>query len=107
MISLCSRLGLVHNLVRIPDFKIQRALLDTQFQRIRREVEERQSPDNLLGLLEREYQQFTESVNQWKALQAERHERVVAVLEGAIGQNSACMPREQAMHSKLRTLGMP
>ena len=33
MISLCSRLGLASNLVRVPDFRIQRALLDTQFQR--------------------------------------------------------------------------
>jgi len=107
LISVCSRLGLAHNLVRIPDFKIQRALLDTQFQRIRREVEERQSPDNLLGLLEREYQQFTESVNQWKALQAERYERQVAVLEGALSEQRQRLHakwEQAAMHSKLRTL---
>ncbi len=38
MISLCEKIGLARNLVRVPDFKIQRAILDTQFERARREL---------------------------------------------------------------------
>lgn len=107
LIGLCDKVGLARNLVRTPSFKIQRAMLDTQFQRIRREVEERQSPDNLLGLLEREYQQFTDFVNQWKALQAERYERQVAALEGALSEHRQRLHAKwdnAAMHSRLKTL---
>jgi stearoyl-CoA desaturase (delta-9 desaturase) len=77
MISLCSRIGLASKLNRIPDFKIQRAILDTQFQRARRQLEQARAPDteSLRATLEREYQLFCESVSNWTALQADRYER--------------------------------
>ena len=84
MIHLCSRVGLASNLQRVPDFKIQRAILDTQFQRARNKMDESQSPESLRATLEREYQLFTESINQWTALQAERYERKKAELGGAL-----------------------
>lgn len=84
MIRLCATLGLASNLVKVPDFRIQRALLDTQFARARRELEAKAGDETLRELLEREYQLFTESVNQWRALQSERYERRVAGLGDAL-----------------------
>jgi len=75
MISLCSLLGLARNLNQVSDFKIQRAILDTEFQRARNKLEEARSDETLRATLEREYQLFTEFINEWTALQAERYER--------------------------------
>lgn len=102
MINLCSRLGLASNLSRVPNFKIQRAILDTQFERARRKLERADNSETLLASLEREYQLFTESVNQWKALQAERYERKVAELEGAIEERKAALLKKWE-HAALRT----
>ncbi|GAB3285478.1 fatty acid desaturase [Parahaliea aestuarii] len=102
MIALCSRVGLASNLSRVPNFKIQRAILDTQFERARRKLERADNSEPLLASLEREYQLFTESVNQWKALQAERYERTVAELEGAIEERKAALLKKWE-HAALRT----
>ena len=84
MINTCSRLGLARNLVRVPDFKIQRALLDTEFQRARAKLASSPASESLRAMLEREYQEFTESINQWKALQAERYGRTKEQLGGVL-----------------------
>jgi stearoyl-CoA desaturase (delta-9 desaturase) len=84
MIALCARVGLASELNRVSDFKIQRAILDTQFERARNKMEQVHSSESLRASLEREYQQFTESINQWTALQAERYERKKAELGGAL-----------------------
>ncbi|KAA1190127.1 acyl-CoA desaturase [Pseudohalioglobus sediminis] len=86
MINACSRVGLARKLVRVPDFKIQRAILDTQFQRARRQMEASPSADSLRATLEREYQQFTESVNEWTALQSQRYEAKKAEIGGALSE---------------------
>jgi len=86
LISACSQLGLAKNLVRVPDFKIQRAILDTQFQRARDQLELSRSPDSLRATLEREYQLFTESINQWTGLQTERYESKKAEIGGALSE---------------------
>lgn len=107
MISLCARLGLARNLTRIPDFKIQRAILDTQFERARRKLEDAENSGPLLATLEREYQLFLDSVNQWKALQAERYERKVAELEGAIEERKLALWRKwerAALRTKFKEL---
>ena len=94
MISLCSRVGLASNLVRIPDFKIQRAILDTQFQRARDQLEESHSPESLRATLEREYQLFTESINEWTALQAQRYETKKAEIGGALSEKKLALARK-------------
>ena len=113
MISACSRVGLASDLKRVPDFKIQRAILDTQFERARSKMEEAQSSETLRASLEREYQLFTESVNQWTALQAERYERKKSELSEALGERKgqlgdALAQRRQRLqqqweHAALRT----
>jgi len=84
MISLCSWLGLASNLNRVPNFKIQRALLDMQLQRARQQIEGQRHLEHLRELLEREYQQLTESIQRWKELQGQRYRGKVEELEGAL-----------------------
>ena len=74
MIAGLARLGLARDLQRVPNFRIQRALLDMQFKRAQRLAEDRDETA-LLAILEREYQLFSEAVQKWKQLQAERYER--------------------------------
>ena len=107
MIALCSHVGLARNLNRVPDFKIQRAILDTAFQRARNKLEHAQNSESLLEMLEREYQLFTESVNQWTALQAERYERTKEQLTGALEERKHQLQQKwenAALHTKLKTL---
>lgn len=102
LISLCARVGLARRLQRVPDFRIQRAILDTQFARARRALEADAASEGLRSVLEREYQLFTESVNQWKALQAERYERRKGELEDALEARRQQL-LEKWEHAALRT----
>lgn len=101
MINLCSHAGLASKLVRVPDFKIQRAILDTQFERARTELAHHESSDTLRTILEREYQLFTESINQWKLLQSRRMEARVAQFEGALEE------RRQQLYSRWESAALP
>ncbi len=74
MIAGLARLGLATDLQRVPDFRIQRALLDMEFKRAQVFAEGRKEKA-LLDILESEYQLFTDAINQWKQLQTERYER--------------------------------
>lgn len=69
-----SKVGLCWNLVRVDNFKIQRAIMDTTFERARRQLEQH---DNwpLREMLEHEYAAFSESVRQWRELQSQRYEK--------------------------------
>lgn len=107
MINLCARVGLAHNLTRVPNFKVQRAILDTQFQRARQKLEQAEYRDTWMDTLEREYQLFTESINQWRELQSERYERTVADLEGVIEERKTALRlkwEQAALRSKLKEL---
>lgn len=107
MITLCAYLGLASNLNRVPDFKIQRAIIDTQFQRARRELDAGRDSETLRSMLEREYQLFTESVNQWTALQAERYERTKEQLGGALEERRQHLQSKwdhAALRTRLKTL---
>jgi stearoyl-CoA desaturase (delta-9 desaturase) len=72
LIAAASWMGLAYDLRRTPKFKIRRARLQVQF----RELQERLSgnPDAMTWaeVLDREYQQFKDTVAQWQAVQAER-----------------------------------
>ena len=87
MINLCAKVGLAGKLTRISNFKIQREILDTQFQRAKRNLEATANSESLRVSLEREYQLFTDCVNQWKSLQAGRVERKVSQLEDALEEH--------------------
>jgi stearoyl-CoA desaturase (delta-9 desaturase) len=102
MISACSQLGLARNLNRVPDFRIQRALLDTEFERARAKLEKAQNSESLRHMLEREYQEFTESINQWTALQAKRYERRKGQLGGVLEEKKQRL-QQKWEHAALRT----
>jgi stearoyl-CoA desaturase (delta-9 desaturase) len=86
IIAACEHVGLASDLNRVSDFKIQRAILDTQFERARSSMEESACSATLRANLEREYQLFTDAINQWKVLQAERYERKKTELGEALGE---------------------
>ena len=52
--------------------------------------------------LERELQLFAQSVSRWKALQAERYERTVGELEGALEERKRLL-REKWQQAAIRT----
>ncbi|MEH6580990.1 MAG: fatty acid desaturase [Halioglobus sp.] len=107
MISLCARVGLASKLTRVSDFKIQREILDTQFLRANRKLDQTGNSESLRASLEREYQLFTESINQWKALQAQRYERKVALLEGVLEERKQKLQEKwqrAAVHTQFKEL---
>ena len=107
MIALCQRLGLASNLSRVSDFKIQRAILDTAFARARHKVAQTENSESLKDMLEREYQLFTESINEWTALQTQRIERTREQLSGALEEGKHHLQQKwenAALHTQLKTL---
>jgi stearoyl-CoA desaturase (delta-9 desaturase) len=106
MIAGLARIGLATKLQRVPNFRIQRALLDMQFKRAQQLAEARDEKA-LVAILEREYQLFTESVAQWKSLQAERYERHRDQIGGAIEERRAQLQQrweQAALRSRFREL---
>lgn len=106
MIALCAHLKLASDLKRIPDFRIQRALLDMQFKRALA-LAERKSESALSEILEHEYQLFTDAVNQWKALQAKRYEKHREQLGDALEESRQQLLsrwEQAALRSKFREL---
>jgi stearoyl-CoA desaturase (delta-9 desaturase) len=106
MIAGLARVGLASRLQRVPDFRIQRALLDMQFKRAQALAENRDEPA-LLDILEREYQLFSESIQQWKQLQAERYERRKGELGDAIEERRHQLQQrweQAALRSRFREL---
>jgi len=106
MIAGLARLGLAHDLQRVPNFKIQRALLDMQFKRAQQVAQDNEEPA-LVEILEREYQLFSESVHKWKQLQAERYERGREQLGDALEEGKAQIQQrweQAALRSRFREL---
>lgn len=102
MINLCSRIGLASNLNRVPNFKVQRAMLDTAFQRARRELDSGVDSKTLRDTLEHEYQLFSDFISQWKALQADRYERTKGQL-GDVLEGHRVQLQQKWEHVALRT----
>jgi stearoyl-CoA desaturase (delta-9 desaturase) len=73
-INVASWLGLARNLKRVPWFKIQRALLDSQFRRARQQIEQLQGRAHIEQLRTRvadEYAAFCAAVTAWTQLREE------------------------------------
>ena len=107
MIALCARVGLASELKRVSNFKVQRAILDTTFDRARTKLEGAMHSESLSEMLEREYQLFTESINQWTALQAGRYERTKGQLSDALYEHKQHLHQKwevAALVNKLKTL---
>lgn len=73
LIASSAWVGMASELKRTPSFKIQRARLQMQFEQLRARLEA--ADDSSLTwreTLDREYQQFRDTVAQWQAVQADR-----------------------------------
>lgn len=77
LIVACSWVGLAHSLNRVSDFKIQKALVTMQFKRANERLNKTSNAEIWKQYLEQEYQQFMESMNEWRSLQQEwyQHKR--------------------------------
>lgn len=71
-ISSCAALGLAWNRKRIPQFKILRARLNMEFKLARQKLEQGGASPTWMEQLEKEYEQFADTVKQWQQLQIER-----------------------------------
>ncbi len=75
LIAACSWLGLASNLKRVPEFKIQRAMLQSQFERAREKLAACKHSSRLAEVqhkLEAEWQHFSHTVAEWTRLQGEK-----------------------------------
>ncbi len=73
LIAVSSWFGLAYELKRTPKFKIQRARLQMQFRRLRESLSGAdESTHTWREAMDREYQQFKDTVAQWQAVQSER-----------------------------------
>ncbi|WP_373080001.1 acyl-CoA desaturase [Zhongshania sp.] len=70
LIKSASWLGLTWDLRKVPDFKIQRAILTMQFKKAEQTLRQRQGAEakQFGAFLEQEYQQFCEYLNDWSAV---------------------------------------
>ena len=72
LIAACSWLGLARDLKRTAAFKIQRARLQIRFEELQERLANEPTLPTWREVVEREYQQFRDTVGQWQAVQAER-----------------------------------
>lgn len=75
LIVVLSWFRLTRNLRRVPEFKIQRAMLQRQFERVQLRLQRCANPGRLAelqALLEREFEAFAVILNEWKQLQGQR-----------------------------------
>ena len=100
-ISVCSWFGLARNLKRTPNFKIQRARLTMVFKRAQEKIEKYGENPRWRKMLETEYAQYKETVNQWQQLQMERMQQSRQKLADAIDQ-SALTARYRELELELK-----
>jgi stearoyl-CoA desaturase (delta-9 desaturase) len=74
LIRAASWVGLARDLNRVPDFKIQKALLDMQFKRAQHSLDVCSNADAWRGHLEHEYQQFLAHLHEWNTLRQQWYE---------------------------------
>lgn len=77
LINSLSWVGLASNLRRVPDFKIQEALVHMQFEQANAQLRQQHLPntDAWKLHLESEYQQFLQTLANWKQLRAEWYDQ--------------------------------
>ena len=103
LIAALSKLGLARELNRVPDFKIREALIAMQFKRAEQKLLTTQNTDNLRHSLEQEYQQFLESLQEWKALREQWYIRKRQQLTDA-GQDWSRLWEQTELHNRVKEL---
>ena len=75
LINVARWCGLARNLNRVPDFKIEKALLDMQFKRAQHRLATASNGELWREHLEREYQHFLDSLHEWNTLRQQWYEQ--------------------------------
>ncbi|HEX4872326.1 MAG TPA: fatty acid desaturase [Nevskiaceae bacterium] len=104
LIALCARIGLASKLKRVPEFTIQRAMLERQFQKAREQLERCRHPGRLKvlqGLLQHELDTFGATLAEFRQLQAEKIEAARRQL-AENWENSEVRKRLQMLEDSLR-----
>jgi stearoyl-CoA desaturase (delta-9 desaturase) len=104
LIAGCSVVGLTRGLKRVPEFKIQRAMLQRQFERAQERLRACKHSGKLevmKKLLEHELEAFSHTLNEWKQLQAERIEAARNKIADQ-WEHSEARARFQALEQALR-----
>jgi len=104
LIAACAALGLATNLKRVPEFKIQRAMVQAQFERARERLAAR-SPacgrrQEWQQMLEAEWQHFSQTVSEWTRLQSEKFEAAKQQFSDQLQEKW----EHSEMHRQLRAL---
>lgn len=95
-IAVLSWVGLASNLKRVPDFKIQEALVQMQFEHAKEQLAKGKAAGNVDAwrtALEKEYQQFLETLATWKELRFEWYD----------GKRQAFNEKKQELQAKWET----
>ncbi len=100
-INLCSYVGLVSDLRRVPRFRILRARLAMEFKRAQLKVQETQLGQGWKAIVEQEYQQFKKTISEWQELQAGRANEVGEKLRGR-WQKTAFHTRVKELEYRLK-----
>ncbi|WP_029919289.1 acyl-CoA desaturase [Nevskia soli] len=99
-----SAVGVTRGLRRVPEFKIQRAMLQRQFERTQEKLRACSHPGRLAELqklFEHEMEAFSVTLNEWKKLQAERIDAARKQIAGQ-WEHSEARRRFQALEHSLR-----
>jgi len=107
LIKASSWIGLTRDLNRIPAFKIHRALITMQFKRAEQSLIRSDNSEHWQKYLEKEYQQFAKSLNEWKSLRQQWYEQKRTQLSEATQELSDELLRKwerTALHSRFQEL---
>jgi stearoyl-CoA desaturase (delta-9 desaturase) len=103
-IAAWSAVGLTRGLKRVPEFKIQRAMLQRQFERAQEKLRSCRHPGRfaeMQKLLEHELEAFSVTLNEWKHLQAERIDAARRQIAGQ-WEHSEALRRFRVLEHSLR-----
>ena len=111
LIKASTWVGLSKDLSRIPDFKIDRALLDMQFKRAEKKLATiNKSPawiQQLRQCLDSEYQQFSQSMNEWNELRQQWYEQKRDIFNAATHELSEELHQKwqkTSLHNRIQEL---
>ena len=88
LIAASSWLGLASSLKRTPDFRIRRARVQMQFRALEAALSLADATETWAEAIDREYQQFMDTVSQWQTIQAERVQAGSAALRDRWKKNA-------------------
>lgn len=103
LINVARGLGLARELNRVPDFKIQKALLDMQFRRAQARLALAGNAEAWREQIEREYQHFLDCLHEWNNLRQQWYEQKRTQLAEKTAQLQQRW-RQTAISSRLQEL---